>query len=373
MGRLLAPLVPLVSALVLLVSVTAPAHSATPEEEQAFSLYKGAAQDFRDERFEAALEKLEEAYLLFPKALILMKKAEALEKLGRVEEAHEAFTVVAPEGKKMAAKVAEALERLESALASPVAVSIISGDVEGARVFVDDTDSGKTTPTLLKLSRGEHTIRLEKVGYHSWRKKVLRVRGSNTLVVEGRLRPQRGQIAVRLSQGTFDDATVTIDGRDVSPSAVGATSTSLLEVNMGRHEVVCTRRDVGSVRQRVEVQPGTASTVICELAVPAGVNVAAWAMVGGGGALFAAGTTFLMWHLIEVDYARSTHQRLIPGVPHRDIIGGVLMGVGAGVGLASLIFFLDSGGSEQESAGLRLAPTVAPLERGGMVGLGGAF
>lgn len=366
----------LVSCGLFVPAIAVPVRAAAPEEDEAFRLFQAAAEDFKRHDFPAAVEKLEQAYTLFPKPLILLKKGEALENVGRIEEALESYRGVVPEDAKMETKVQEGIRRLEALLERPVKVSVLSGQVTGAKILVDGVDSGQVTPTLLELPRGPHVIRVEKDRFRPFETSGFVARGIDTMVVDAKLTLLSGHVSVRLTSGTFETARVTLDGRPLPLANPAVSESPAFDVAVGRHELVCIRDGVPAYTSSFDVPMGDSIVVECELGRPMTTLrlVTGWSLLGGGLATTAVGTIVLLQYFDDQAYAESTGQRL---VSNKQIVGPVLMGLGAGAAATGIVLLLRGSPGPEEAAGtappLRLSPVFSAGSEGAFAGVRGSF
>ena len=340
-----------------------PAGATTEEqEERAFSLYQAAAEDFKVRAFSKAVDKLTVAYALFPKAIILIKLAEGLEHLGRIEAAQAAFAQVEPEDEEMILRVQASMRRLSVQLARPVSVSILTGGVGDVRLIVDGLDIGRTAPTVLELSRGTHVLQLIKPGYEVHTVDPLEVKGVATVVVDVALVRERHLVRVDLGGQSAEAVVATLDGAPVELSAQGDDGVVTFRAEEGSYEFSC-----GGASQELVVGATEGLVVTCSAGDHSALG---WGLLTGGIAAFTAGALLVGWHLIEVDYAARNNRKMEPGFPHREIIGPILMGVGVTTGILSLLVL----SGDDESGGVSaLAPSWTPTQGGALWGISGRF
>ena len=339
-------------------------------EDRAFELYQEAADDFKARNFAAAVAKLERAYELFPKAIILIKLAEGLEHLGHIEEAQARFADVEPEDEEMRLRVAASLRRLGIQLARPVSVSILTPGLSDVRVVLDGLDLGRSAPAVIEIPRGRHVLQLFKPGYEVFVVDPFEVKGSATVVVEAVLVPLRYPVSVHLgppSRGT----TVMLDGSPVSLSRSEDPAFARIEATLGEHTLTCLEPDGSSRSHSFSVTMQGKAAVSC-IDDGAASRVLGLSLAIGGSVIFAAGTGLLVWHAVDVDFAARNNLEIeYEAIPHRDIIGPSMMGAGVALSLLSLLFLLDD--DESGEAGVALRPSWAPSSAGGVWGLAGRF
>ncbi|NOZ01761.1 MAG: tetratricopeptide repeat protein [Deltaproteobacteria bacterium] len=96
----------------------------TKEEFEAFTLYKTSQQDLDAGKYDAAIEKLDRAYKLFPMPHILIRKAEAYWKKGDMDTALDLFRQVKSDDPKVLAKVQKAVSDILYQMNQPVSVQL---------------------------------------------------------------------------------------------------------------------------------------------------------------------------------------------------------------------------------------------------------
>ncbi|MEZ4265613.1 MAG: PEGA domain-containing protein [Myxococcota bacterium] len=326
-SRILSMVLTLGVVLAGLMAAAPPASATVEDETAAHELYQQAADDFEARDYEAAAEKLTRAYALFPKPIILIKKGEALEQLGRVEEAYELVRDVVPDDKRMEPKLRALLARLERVLERPIKVSILSGSITGAKIIIDGQDTGQVTPTVLDVPRGNHDLRLEKLGYQTYSRSI-EAKGVDIVVVEGQLVRQMGQVRVRVGTGNFTDTVVFLDGNRVQPVFSTDTATPFIDVPIGAHSVECRREREDTERLDFVLEADMTLDHVCMKTGPRaskGRKALAWSLVGAGVAGLAGGAVLLVSYQADVDHGKKTNQ----GVDsNKQIFGPVAIGVG---------------------------------------------
>ena len=338
------------------------------DEDKAFALYQEAAEDFKARDFGAAVTKLEDAYALFPKAIILIKLAEGLEHLGRIEEAQSRFAEVEPEDDEMSERVQASLRRLSVQLARPVSVSILTPGVTDVRIVLDGLDIGQVAPTVLEVPRGRHVLQLYKPGYEVFVLDPLDVQGVATVVVDAQLVPVLYPVRVETGANAAADLRASVAGQPVALRRDVVSGQVTLLAPLGEHEFLC-EGPRGSHATTLVVSESGDSEVSC---VPEDGTAAAigWTMVATGGVLFVGGAGLLVWHAVDLGFAERNNLVIDEvAIPNRDIVGPVLMGAGVTVGLLSLVFLLD-GGDQQD---VELYPAWTPGPSGGVWSLSGRF
>jgi len=348
------------------VTFSAPAMAGEAEEKRAHALYEAAANDFEARRFEEAIQKLDTAYGLYPIDIILLKKSEALENLGRLGSALETLRSIEEPDERIRGKVVAGIRRLESALSMPVDVSVTSGDVTGARISVDDVDTGKLTPNVIGVSRGAHVIRVEKAGYEPFETEGFIAMGGGMAHIRASLKPRQGHAVIRLNMGTFRDTRVVVDGVDVSVEDPDSDTSSAIEIGVGDHEMICIREGYAAAHQRFSLSEGEGVVLECEIAeielVITTTDNLHWWLGGAGGTLVIAGGALIASYFDDQAYARDNGLRL---VSNKHSFGGALLGLGV-VGITTAVM-MDSDAVVEEG-GEESAWSMLPTRGGVAVG-----
>ena len=184
------------------------------------------------------------------------------------------------------------------------------------------------------------------------------------MVVKLPVSSRTGEVTVESSRGNFTGLTIAIDGQEISLSPSERTSRSLpaRELDVGKHQLVCTAPEMPTFYVDFQIVAGEAVVATCDIPMPIR-SVAGdpwgWTVAGVGLASLAAGTGFLISWASDVQLAKDTNRKLVTS---KDIAGGVLMGVaGACAIVAPLVFLRDQlGDSDEEAAwlpGILVLPT----------------
>lgn len=348
----------------------APAVHATAEDEAAaHELYQQAAEDFEARDYEAAAEKLTRAYALFPKPIILIKKGEALEQLGRVEEAYELVRDVVPDDKRLEPKLRSLMARLERVLERPIKVSILSGSVTGAKIILDGQDTGQVTPTVMDVARGNHDLRLEKLGYQTY-ERAIEAKGVDIVVVEGQLQRLMGRVRVRVGSGNFTDTVVFLDGTRMQPVFSTDAMTPFVDVPIGAHSLECRRERQDPERIDFVLEADATFDHLCLAQAPGhstGRKAVAWTLVGAGVAGLATGAALLVSYKADVDHGKKTNQ----GVDsNKQIFGPVAMGLGVAAVTTGIVLLAKRAGGTKTEAHTVVIGGFASPEGGGLSAAG---
>ncbi|MCU0630630.1 MAG: PEGA domain-containing protein [Methanoregulaceae archaeon] len=149
---------------------------------------------------------------------------------------------------------------------APVTGSIsVSSSPSGARIYLDGTDTGYTTPrTIGGITAGAHTVRCSLTGYTDQSKSVI-VNGGRTSAVKMylvRQAPVTGSISVSSSPS---GARIYLDGTDTGCT----TPKTLNSISAGTHTVRCSLTGYTDQSQSVTVTAGHTSEIVMELSSPA--------------------------------------------------------------------------------------------------------
>lgn len=353
------------------------AKAGTPEAK-AFGLFQAARKDFVAKRFADAASKLEEAYKLFPQPMILFRRAEALENLQKIELAMKLYKSLSnTKDSKIRGPSRSGVRRLEALLAQPVEVSIISGEVVGALIFVDGKPFG-TTPGLVRLKRGKHVLKVTKEGHQPHIVTNFVAEGIDTMKVEAILKPFVGLVRVKVPTGDFTDTRVLIDGRLVPIADAMATETAAISVPVGRHQLECARDGFPSYYRPFVVKTGEMMNLACAFGGPSsadesdGPNWAGWITLGAGIGMLAVGGGLVGSYFADLDLADRLGREL---QSNKHIAGGILLGLGlVSTVTGAVILALDTGDDEPlpvDQVRFQMAPTFGPGHVG--AALGGSF
>ena len=148
-----------------------------------------------------------------------------------------------------------------------VGIFSISSQPSGAKVFVNDEDIQKTTPTTLKRKPGRYTIRLERRGFIP-RRETLQLHAGRTAVLNFELTKKpvpRGTsakvpYAVLSVSSTPPNAQVWIDGEKQSK-----VTPALFRLTPGVHRVQMKRKGHKTFTKTLDLERGQQSFVEAEL------------------------------------------------------------------------------------------------------------
>jgi tetratricopeptide (TPR) repeat protein len=359
---------------------TAPAMAANKTEREAHRLFLQARDLFKNGRFQDAVDALDKAYTLFPKPIILVKKAESYEKMDLPEEALAAYDrALADEAdQKARGRIETAREALVAVLARPIELSVVS-NVPSTQVIIDGKPAG-LTPLRIELPRGVHAVRGEKDGFGDAEQSVL-LKGTKPHVVTLELSERLGQVVISTDRANMLSHTLTIDDAtvDLSDAERNSSRTEPKQVRVGNHVVACGFPGYRTYFAPVQVTEGVVSEVACNFAefdVPPSEDYT-WAWVTMSGALAFTGTGVFLVVSYYNDVAQADEQGL--GIEtSKDDFGIAALAVGGALAGVSLYLFLDPPVDDADTARTDDGPpvhmTLLPLPEGGaFVGAGGSF
>lgn len=136
----------------------------------------------------------------------------------------------------------------------------VSSSAAGAKIFIDDEDSGTVTnATIPALTPGSHSVRVEKEGYQVPQDRVVKVLADQTATVSFALTPITGNVRVT---SVPSGASVALDGTPVT----GKTPVVLNAIPTGDHSVKLSLAGYQDYSETVTVAEGETSEVIADLA-----------------------------------------------------------------------------------------------------------
>lgn len=353
------------------MAMTAPRYAGaqTPEEREAFRLYKEAQSDIEASRHHDAIEKLDRAYRMFRMPHILVRKAEALHGLGHIEKALELLRSVETTDPKLRVRMADLLVKWTREMQEPVTVEIQT-NVPDVEVIVDHVEK-YLAPCSIRVPRGLHHFEFRKNGYAPV---VLEqeVAGPDTRAIRVALREVTGRVVFTTDLPTFEGVILRVDERELVPrgQAGAPNRTEALEIRAGSHRLLCAREGSPPFMRQFEVPVDRTVEVSCQLKpTSSGPSARTWAWVtlGTGAAMTAAGVGLVTWYYVKrgqnpgMDAAGN---RYVFRNRHENVVGFVLLGVGvATAGASYFLFTANSASAKPEPVGkpgrflFSLAPT----------------
>jgi tetratricopeptide (TPR) repeat protein len=143
----------------------AKAGKAPDPKKVAKDAFDSGKKKFDAEDYQGALDDFMVANNTLPNPFVYVKIADCYEKLGNAVEAI-AWLKKYTEEKPDAANVKEINDRIEKLGATPGKVAA-SSDPAGAKIILDDQDTGKITPDEIEVKPGQHTLKYDLEGYVS--------------------------------------------------------------------------------------------------------------------------------------------------------------------------------------------------------------
>lgn len=326
----------------------------TPEEREAFRLYKEAQGDMEASRFADALDKLDRAYKLFRMPHILVRKAEALYGLGDLGQALDLLRSVETPDAKLKARVADLVAKVTREMQEPVAVEVQT-NVPDAEVIVDHVEK-YLAPCVMRVTRGRHQFEIRKNGYETITLER-DIAGPDTRTIRVALRERTGRVVFVTDQPSFQGVIIRLDDQEMAPRGRAETPnrTDGMEVRAGVHRLLCAREGSPPFMRQFEVPVDRTVEVACLLRPPSsGPSRRTWAFVtlGTGAAMTAAGVGLVTWYYVKRGQnpgQDAAGNRYVFRDRHENIIGFVLLGVGAATAGASYFLFSAGDGSAETS------------------------
>ncbi|MFH1435854.1 MAG: tetratricopeptide repeat protein [Pseudomonadota bacterium] len=154
--------------LIFLAMAAQPAN-AQSDEELAKTHFKAAGSYYNQGKYEKALEEFKEAYRLMPLPEVIYNMAQCYERLGDLEtsiEEYRKYMEEKPDAKDLQA-IRDKIESLKDRLDKTGVMVKISE--ESATVYVDGTEVASSPVSgLIKVSPGDHELKVEKEGFHPY-------------------------------------------------------------------------------------------------------------------------------------------------------------------------------------------------------------
>ena len=319
-----------------------------------------------------AVAKFTEAWKVFQHPAILKKRAEAYEQLQQYYEAVKDYRDyrkrLKPSDKKARRTIRERIKSLDALLAKPVNVTISSG-ASGVKVTLNG-DNEHTTPFDLKLLPGEHQVAVVDKRY-SPHSKTFRVRAGRSQTIKLWVVPRTGTVVITTDRDDFELTTIKLDARiiNLGPTEMMNSKTNPRELVVGEHTLVCTEKGIPSYYTTFEVIEGKLTTVECDFSsISAGMwqDPWGWLTAGSGIASTLAGVALLVSYHFDVVTAEEKNKRL---VTNKHVFGGVLIGTGVALGVASYFVFTRHVASSASGPKRQLPLlTIVPTQNGVMAG-----
>ena len=354
----------------LVIVPAAEVHADTPEQ-RANTLYNEGKELMAAGELRAAIVKFTEAWDAFKHPLILKKRAECHEKLLEYEEAiadyREYMNRLPSRRRQERRQMLERIQSLEALLQRPVSVTVVTSRV-GVMVSVDHAEP-RRTPFEVELVPGNHHAAVRDARFVPTEKTV-RVAAGRATIIKLDAVPRTGRVRVQTTEASFAGVQVAIDSEPITLGQDEMLRNELAgrELVVGRHSVVCTIAGRPSFYVGFDVVEEREAVVVCKVQSPATDRLTdPWGWTTASLALtsLAAGTGLMISWALDVQKAKETNQDLITD---KHIYGGVFLGLGAALGVATYFVFARNMGDE-ESAGAPMPRVgVAPLPGGALVG-----
>ena len=343
----------------------------TPEENEAFTLYRAAKIDMDALKFQDALTKLDQASRLFKMPQIIARQAECYEKMGEMERALDLYRKVQTEDPKLRGKVEKSVADIVFELNKPVDLSIVP-NVNDVEVTVDHVERFKA-PCTIQVTRGEHTFDFRKSGYASLTEEK-KIAGAAVQFYKVTLGEQAGRVVLLTDLDTFAGTLVRLDDREMSPTGLAGIPNRAdpVKVRAGTHNLLCVKENLPPFMTTFEVAPDVTVEISCKLkpaeAKPIVPTWAAGTTLGAGLAVAGVGGVFLGLYLKdkkEYDDHPETYKSFSSNM---HIVGYTLLGVGGAAIITSIVLFVVKKTPEAEGSVSPLAWGVgaAPTEGGAM-------
>jgi formylglycine-generating enzyme required for sulfatase activity len=134
---------------------------------------------------------------------------------------------------------------------------------EGAKIILDDKQTGQETPTIINVSEGQHILRLEKTGFQSYEKTVALNADHPLETINAIMSPiaqvetGAGMLVIRATADNQQtDAKVFIDGKEIGSAPYTNTS-----ITTGAHEVRISKPLYHDYKETVAVAKDRRQTV----------------------------------------------------------------------------------------------------------------
>lgn len=330
--------------LVLVLAVSAPAAGQTAEAaEQARAYYLEAKELLEQGRVRESLEKLMAAHEAYPSDGILISIANRHLDLGEPEEAAAVLSRITTTDKRLEPQISRLRADVEARLAEPVTVSL-AADGPRAKVSIDGGPL-RELPARVQLPRGRHSFLFRADGREDVEQsKDLRGSIEIPIVVHMDVAPGQWKVAIEPPE-KLERVRVLLDGNVVpmrGEERLRPVSDSR-DLPPGRYEVKCLRgyEAIADAVAKLEVRSGETVVATCRFPDADGADdgeISPWAWVTGGLALgsLGAGAGFLGSYFVDLENFPPPRYE-VKSTKH--IAGGVLLGTGVALGVASAFLF----------------------------------
>lgn len=174
-----------------------------PPEDDARTLFQRGQAAYAQGDYDAAITAWTRAYELDPRPLLQFNLSQALERLGRLEDAVTALGLYLDRADPQDVHQADARARQASLRERISRTSVtLSGAPEGATILVDAEDRGRTPhPDPIVVTPGSHTVVLELEGYESFTSSIVVPAGQSVAIAVAMRASQRGPVASAQESG----------------------------------------------------------------------------------------------------------------------------------------------------------------------------
>ena len=243
------------------------ADASLDQAEEADVQFGLGVEAYRDGDYLGAVEHLLASNRLVPNRNVVYNLARAYERLGRLESAwrqYDAYVQLETDPARRAEGVA-ARDRLSA----KVALLYVDSFPSGATVYVDRVELGArgTTPLVMALPSGEHSVFVAAEGYHAVEAQIAQLTAGTRVITGFKLSPVLGSLRITGTPG----AEVRVDDPDadafvIVPAEGSADGAAELEAPPGPHTLY--------VRASGRRDAEFAVTVVAEAVTPFAVNLA---------------------------------------------------------------------------------------------------
>lgn len=361
----------------IMMTVSFSARAQTPDEAEAFNLFKTATAEISEQKFDEAIAHLDQAFKLFQMPQIMMKKGEALVKKGDLETALDVYGSVKTDDAALAAKIADTMSEIRKSLSEPVVLTI-GANVAEATLVVDSVDTYKI-PATITVSRGSHRFEVTSPGYGQFAEdRVISGANDQDWLVE--LQPYKGKLVIRTDLDSFYGVLVRLDNQDLTPkgSVVLPNRSEPIPVEPGTHSIVCAKEGLTPFVGTIDVSASGITEVACNMqptVVQPRVINSPWnwqnpwkgVTFGLGVAALAAGAGLTGWYYAELD------GRQVDGTNYHENWIGIGIGT-AGAALAIVAAFVPFPVEEKDDQDdVNFSFSIAPLDGGGTAAMAMTF
>lgn len=318
--------------------------AAAPDPGRAAELYKEAKALYESGDTEGSLEKLKEAYEVYPADKLLLSIANRHLELGEPEDAQETLSRITPETAQMRTQVQRLRKQITSDLKTPVAVRITT-DVEGATVSVDGGPD-RALPLRVQLPRGKHRFLFTSAD--GLKREVMKtLRGMTEMAIMESLTKPVARWRLGLEPvASLRDVRVSIDGVDVelSDDERSKPVTRPRTVEPGLHTVICLRGLDERAEVEFEAVVGEVGVVSCAFGGASAFGDGdrrTWAWLSAGGAVAAIASSLVLYMSYKQDQSKYASERyVIKSSKPEAAIGLGVSGAALG-GLSTWLFLTD--------------------------------